>query len=97
MKQQKKINHNEWCALIAEQEAENISITEFCKERGLAQHRFYRHKRKMREATADRGFDEISFSQNTGIRLLLDTAGWRIDVQQGFDAGCLREVVEALR
>ena len=97
MRKKSGLNHSEWCALIAEQEAGEISITKFCIERNLAEHRFYRHRRRMRAGERIVGFSEVSFAQNKGIQLALASDGWQINIQSGFDADCLRDVVQALR
>lgn len=93
----KGLSHEGWCELIGEQSAGEQTISAFCRERGLAQHSFYCHRRRMREEMSSGGFQQISLSQGSGVRLMLDREGWRVEVRRGFDAACLREVVEALR
>ena len=96
MRQRKDLGPAEWCALIKEQEDGNKSIAAFCRSRGLLEHRFYRHRHQLR-ATGTTGFQKVTISSRRSIDLMLDGDGWRIELKPGFDAACLREVVEALR
>jgi len=97
MRQRKRRSHEDWCTLIAQQEAEEESIAGFCRKRGLALHSFYHHKHLQRERAASVGFREVSLPIQPGLQVVIEGDTCRIEVQRGFDADCLRQVVEALR
>lgn len=96
MRQRKDRSHSEWCKLVAEQAAGEQTITAFCRDRGLVEHSFYHHKRRMRTESGS-GFHEVAAPTRSGIRVVVDAAGCGIEVQRGFDAQCLRAVVQALQ
>ena len=86
--------HDAWRALIEEQQAGQETIVAFCRERGLTTQSFHYHKHKMREETEE-GFRELGLSVSSRVWVLF--GGVRVEVERGFDAKCLREVVQALR
>jgi hypothetical protein len=87
-------SHAEWCELIDEQASSGESVVAFCEARSLAQHSFYYHKRRRRELLG--GFRELQVSPGgSGVRVVMGAC--HVEVDGGFDASCLRAVVEALR
>ena len=96
MRKREKLSHERWCELIQEQAAGNQTVATFCQEQGITEHSFYRHKRQMREAGGG-GFKEIALKGGTGIRVVVDSDSSHIEVDRGFDAALLRDVMAALR
>jgi len=86
-------SHEEWCLLIDEQAGSGKTVAKFCESRELAEHSFYYHRRRRLERAG--GFRQLRVVGASGIRVL--TGGVEVQVDRGFDAGCLRAVVEALR
>lgn len=97
MSKRKRRSHETWCELIAQQEAGEESIAGFCRKRGLALHSFHHHKHLQRERSVSGGFREVSLPVQSGLQVVIDEGTCRIEVQRGFDAECLRQVVAALR
>lgn len=97
MRQRKDRSHAQWCKLVAEQSAGEQTIAAFCRDRGLVEHSFYHHKRRMRAESGTGGFQEVASPARSGIRVVVDADGCGIEVQRGFDAQCLRAVVQALQ
>jgi len=87
--------HDGWRVLIEQQQAGQETIVAFCRERGLATQSFHYHKRKMREE-AEGGFREVALSGRSAIRLMRGPGGWFVEVERGFDPGCLHAVVRVL-
>lgn len=90
-------SHREWRALIEEQEGGQETIAAFCRRRGLTEQSFYRHRRRMREEMGEGGFAEVALSRGESLRVVVEGQRCWIEVEEGFDAQRLREVVEALR
>ena len=97
MRKGKKLSHDAWRGLIDEQAAGEETIAAFCQDRGLREHGFYRHKRRMRESGVAAGFREIALPPRGGIRVVVNAESSHVEVERGFDAALLREVVQALR
>jgi hypothetical protein len=97
MRKRKTVSSEAWRALIAEQAGGEQTITAFCLERGLKAHSFYRHKRRMRESGVDAGFREIALPTRATIRVVVNAETSHVEVERGFDAALLRDVVQALR
>lgn len=95
MSKRKTLNHQQWCGLIKEQGNSGETIRAFCRQRGLIEHSFYHHKRRMRREGNGRGFKEVAIAPSSPINVVVD--GCRIEVQRGFDVECLRQVVRALQ
>ena len=85
-----------WERLIGEYEACGGTAAAFCRERGLRIWQFrYRLKVLRQDKAAAEGFVELS----SGVRdpgVWVACGRWRVHVDDGFDAGVLRRVVEAL-
>ena len=85
-----------WERLIGEYEASGGTGAAFCRERGLRiwQFRYWLKVLRQDKAAAE-GFVELS----SGVRepgVWVACGRWRVHVDDGFDAGVLRRVVEAL-
>jgi hypothetical protein len=97
MVKRKARSHAEWLELIREQKTSAQGVGEFCRQRKLAEHSFYYHKRRMCEEAKGGGFQEVAAPQGRGVRIVVEAESSRVEVEPGFDAGCLREVMRALR
>jgi hypothetical protein len=96
-------NDVEWRERIAEQEHSGMSVKGFCKERGIAEHRFYYWRKRlqnmqepMRFALIDRRTTQPEPGRPVGLELVL-VSGARLRISTGVDAATLRTVLEALR
>ena len=91
---------DQWRERIAEQARSHLSIKQFCKDRGIAEHTFYAWRRRLREtepvrfALVDRAGGPQSPGWNLELTLL---NGERLRIGAGVDAATLRAVLEALR
>ena len=85
-----------WEQLIGAFEASGKTGAEYCRERGLAVWQFrYWLKALRRAEAAPTGFVELSADvRDPGVWVACGR--WRVHVSDGFDAGVLRRVVEAL-
>ncbi len=98
MKRTERKSHEEWLQIISDQEHSGQDLAEYCEQRGLSANRFVFHRRrKSREAHGGGGFREIRLTSNSSLRIVLEQAGCAIEVQSGFDAQLLSQVVKALR
>lgn len=93
---------NEWRERIAEQGRSRESVRRFCKERGLAEHCFYRWRKRLQEegpvrfALVDRGPAPQEPGREASLELVLPT-GERLRIGAGVEGTTLRTVLEALR
>ena len=91
---------DQWRERIAEQARSGISIKQFCKDRGIAEHAFYSWRRRLREtepvrfALVDRGGGHDVPEWRLELTLL---NGERLRIGAGVDAVTLRTVLETLR
>jgi transposase len=91
---------DQWRERIAEQARSGLSIKQFCKDRGVAEHAFYGWRKRLRET----GPIRFALVDHTGaphapegiLELTLLT-GERLRIGAGVDAVTLRTVLEALR
>jgi hypothetical protein len=97
MRKQKVLGQDTWRGLIEEQAAGEQSIAAFCRDRGLKEHSFYRHKRRLRESNTAAGFREIELPRRCAIRIVVNQGVSHVEVEAGFDPTLLRDVVDALR
>ena len=97
MRKRKVLSQDAWRGLIQEQAAGDQTIAVFCRDRGLKEHSFYRHKRRLRESNTAAGFREIELPRRNAIRIVVSEGVSHVEVEAGFDAGLLRDVVDALR
>lgn len=90
---------DQWRARIAEQARSGLSIKQFCKDRGIAEHAFYGWRKRLREtepvrfALVDRAGAQGSV-WNLEVTLL---NGERLHIGAGVDSVTLRTVLEQLR
>ena len=80
-----------------------MSVKGFCKERGLAEHRFYYWRKRLRNpqqpvrfALVDRGARRPEPAAQAELEVVL-ASGERLRIGTGVDAATLRTVLEALR
>ena len=91
---------DQWRERIAEQARSGLSIKQFCKDRGIAEHAFYGWRRRLREtgpvrfALVDRTGASQAQEWNLELTLL---SGERLRIGAGVDTVTLRAVLEALR
>jgi len=97
MEKHEKMDHGAWCAVIAEHAEVGGSVAEFCRQRGLKDHSFYWHKRRMLRDSAEGGFREVGLPTRSTLRVVVPGLGVHVEVDRGFDRHCLRAVVQALR
>jgi transposase len=99
----KRTGRNEWCERMAAQERSGLSVRQFCQQQGIAEHRFYYWRKRLREqqqpmrfALVDRGAERPDPAPGMELELVLVT-GERLRIGAGVQAGTLRLVLEALR
>jgi len=86
----------DWGALVEAQQSSGQTIVGFCRERGIGVHRFHYHKRRIRQQVEDVGFRQVRIRGGSGVRLVLESGEWQVEVDSGFDGRCLRQVLEVL-
>jgi hypothetical protein len=94
-----KERRDHWRALVEKHARSGLSGVAFCKEQNIDPQQFYPWRRRILRETATTEFIRLVPSSNTsrsGIRIHLDH-GISIEVERGFDALALREIVDALR
>ena len=97
MEKREKMSHDAWLAVIAEQAEVGGTVADFCRVRGLKDHSFYWHKRRMLRDTGQIGFREVALPARSTLRVVVAESGVHVEVERGFDQHCLRAVVQALR
>lgn len=91
---------DQWRERIAEQAGSGVSIKQFCKDHGIAEHAFYAWRKRLREsepvrfALVDRAGAGHALECNLELTLL---TGERLRIGAGVDALTLRTVLAALR
>jgi transposase-like protein len=91
---------DQWRERIAEHARSGLSIKQFCKERGIAEHAFYAWRKRLREtepvrfALVDRSGAARAPQWNLELALV---SGDCLRIGPGVDAATLRTVLEALR
>ena len=85
-----------WERVIGEYAASGITAAAFCRERGLRAWQFRYWLKALRQTeAAPTGFVELSSDvRDSGVWVACGR--WRVHVGDGFDAGVLRRVAEAL-
>jgi transposase len=93
---------DQWRERISEQQRSGLSIKQFCKQQGIAEHRFYDWRKRLRDkqavhfALVDRPSVGRESLADACLEILL-TSGERLRVGAGLDAATLRVALEALR
>ena len=90
------LSPEQWQTLIDEQVDSGQSVAEFCRQQGMAVHRFRYWKRKNLEQAQGRGFRELPLCGASGVRMVFEGARWQVEVDRGFDEQCLRQVLGVL-
>jgi transposase len=90
----------QWRERITEQERSGMSVRQFCKQQGLAEHCFYGWRKRLRtEGPLRFALLEPSgaaLATGSTVELVLPT-GERLRIAAGADAATIRAVLEALR
>ena len=86
-----------WQELIGAQAKSGQNVAEFCRARGVPRSCFFTWRRKLETApAATKAFLEVKL-QPAPVGLVLELEkGRRIQVENGFDAGLLRRLLEVL-
>jgi transposase len=99
----KRTGHNEWHERMAAQERSGLSVRRFCQQQGIAEHRLYYWRKRLRDqqqplrfALVDRGAERPEPTPGMELELELVT-GERLRIGAGVQAATLRIVLEALR
>lgn len=91
-----------WRERIASFERSGVSVRQFCKDNGIAEHSFYAWRRRLRQngpvrfALVERGVVQQQSVAEAALELIFPP-GERLRIGSGVDAGALRTVLEALR
>lgn len=94
---------DQWSARIAEQERSDLSVKQYCEERGLTAWSFYDWRKRLRESAAPVRFalvEEGSRSEKPAINAdveIVFAGGEQLRIRSGVDGATLRIVIEALR
>ena len=99
-KAERAARRTHWRAIIEKQAASGLSIAAFCRDAGIKPSYFHARRRKLREEQPGPGsFLELIpgrlTNASTGVRIRLG-AKLVVEVERGFDARTLRDVVEAV-
>jgi hypothetical protein len=92
----------EWAERIAAQQRSEISVKQFCKERGLTEYSFYAWRKRLREsgpvrfALVEKSVCRQERTAETALELVL-TTGERLRIGSGVNTATLRAVLDALR
>lgn len=91
---------DQWRERITEQERSGMSVRQFCKQQGLAEHCFYGWRKRLRTGGPLRFalLEPTGAALATGstVELVLPT-GERLRIAAGAEAATIRAVLEALR
>ena len=96
MSEAKSLSREQWREVIGEQEEGGQTIVAFCRERELSVHQFHYHKGRLREEVCGGGFREVRDSARGAIRLVRVGRDWQVEIERGFDAGALRQLLRTL-
>ena len=96
MSETKSRSREQWREVIREQEGSGQTIVSFCRDRELSVHQFHYHKGRLREEAPGSGFREVPDSARGAIRLVRVGRNWQVQLERGFDAVALRELLRAL-
>lgn len=92
-----KSKHEYWQSVLAEFASREQTVKEFCRSRNLAVWQFHYWKKQLTVAPA--GFKQLILSadaQPSCRSICLQIGRVRIEVEKGFDADVLRQVLEIL-
>ncbi len=96
MSESKQLSREQWQALVQEQGEGDQRIFAFCRERGVAEHSFHYHKRRIRDERQSLGFREVRAHGRGRVRLVREEGRWLVEVDREFDPQCLRQVLRVL-
>ncbi len=94
--------NDQWRERIAEQARSGMSVRRFCKEQGLAEHSFYRQRKRFLEqgpvrfALVEREPARQELGREMSLELVLPGGG-RLRIGSGVESTTLRTVLDALR
>ena len=91
---------DQWRERIAEQQRSGMSVRQFCRQQGLAEHCFYGWRKRLRTEGPLRfallAPTGAALATGSTVELVLPT-GERLRVAAGANAATIRAVLEALR
>ena len=92
-----------WREKIAEQERSEMSVRQFCKEQGIAEHSYYYWRKRLRDqqkpmrfALVETGAARQESATEACLELVLASSE-RLRISTGVDATTLRTVLEVFR
>jgi transposase-like protein len=96
-------DNQQWHERMAAQERSGWSVRRFCREQGIAEHRFYYWRKRLRDqqqpmrfALVERATARQEPATQAELELVLAT-GERLRIGTGVDVTTLRTVLEVLR
>ena len=94
--QEREANRAIWAGHIDRQRQSGKGVKAFCTEEGLKVWQFSYWRGVIHPAkTEPKGFVEVNVKSGGGVAI--EVKGCRIEVERGFDAELLRQVVAAMR
>ena len=94
---------DQWRERIADQERAGVSVRQYCKEHGLAEHCFYGWRKRLRDRQQPMRFALLQTGRalpepgkEASLELVL-ASGERLRIGAGVDTVTLRAVLEVLR
>ena len=98
MAKRKRVQRD-WQAVVRAYTASGQSVTAFCRDQGISTSLLYRWRqrcpRETESSTSSAGFVElrpVDRRASSGVALVVD-GGWRLEVEPGFDAATLEQVL----
>ncbi len=90
--------HRDWPSVVQAYAASGLSVTAFCREQGISTSLLYRWRQRFpgRAPAVASGFVELRPvdrpAAGSGVAVVVD-GGWRLEVEPGFDAATLEQVL----
>ena len=99
MAKRKRVQRD-WQAVVRAYTASGQSVTAFCRDQGISTSLLYRWRRRCLDESEPRtssgGFVELRPvdrpAAGSGVAVVVD-GGWRLEVEPGFDAATLEQVL----
>lgn len=94
------VRHKGWQELVRQHEQSDLSVSVFCRDRGISEPSFYSWRKRLagdqpvRFALVEAGASVVN--QHAPVELML-ASGDRLRISPGADAGTLRTVLSVLR
>ena len=96
-------NKEQWREQIADQQRSGLSVRQYCKQQGIAEHAFYYWRKRLRDQQQPMRFALVETAVARPERAaeacleLVLASGERLRIGAGVDAMTLRTVLSALR